>query len=98
MLPLKNLTNYWRTLEMPLNNCEINIILTFSKKCIIVTGTGDNKEPKFEITDTKLYVPNVTLSAQDNEKLLQQLKTALKKQLNGVKINQTQHYRRETKI
>ena len=56
---------------MPLNNCEIIIFLTWSEKCIIVTGNYDDKEPKFAITDTKLYVPFVTLSAQYNAKLLQ---------------------------
>ena len=53
-------------------------------KCIIVTGDyGDiNNKPRFEVTDTKLYVPVVTLSTQDNEKLLQQLKTGFKKTIN----------------
>ena len=65
---------------MSLINCEISIFFTFSEKCIIVTG-GDfcNREPKFTITDTKLYVPVVTLSAQDNEKILQQSITGFKR-------------------
>ena len=70
MVPLKCLSNFWRALEMPLINCEINIFLTWSEECIIVNGDYGNKNPKFSITDTKLYVPVVTLSAQDNEKLL----------------------------
>ena len=53
-------------------------ISTWSKECIILTGTGANQEPKFAITDTKLDVPIVILSAQDNAKLLQQLKTGFK--------------------
>ena len=76
IVPLKYLSNLWRTLEMPLINCEINLILTWSKDCVITNSTG---EGKFAITETKLYVPIVTLSTKDNEKLLQQLKSAFKK-------------------
>ena len=67
---------------MLLINCEINIFLTWSEECIIITGTVDDKEPKFAITDTKLYVPVVTLSGQDNTKLLHQLKTGFKRTIN----------------
>ena len=67
MLPLKYLSNLWKTLEMPLINCEINIFLTWYEKCIIVTRNYGNQEPKFAIADTKLYVSDVTLLAQDNE-------------------------------
>ena len=56
---------------MPLINCEVNLILTWSKGCVITNSTGAGN---FEITETKLYVPVVTLSTQDNAKLLQQLK------------------------
>ena len=55
---------------MPIINCEINIFLTWFDECIIVTGNYGVQEPKFTITDTRLYVPVVTLSAQDYEKLL----------------------------
>ena len=68
----KNLSNFWRTLEIPLINCEVNLILTLSKDCVITNSTG---EGKFAITETKLYVPVVTLSTKDNQKLLQQLKS-----------------------
>ena len=70
---------------MPLINCEINIFLTWSEKCIIVIGNYDNQKPKFTTTDTKIYVPVVTLSAQDNETLLQQLKIAFKRTINWKK-------------
>ena len=53
---------------MALIICELNIFLMWSEKYIIVTGTVDYQEIKFGITDTKLYVPVVTLSAQDNAK------------------------------
>ena len=79
IVPLKCLSNFWRTLEMPLINCEINLILTWSKDCLITNSTG---EGKFAITETKLYVPVVTLSTKDNKKLLQQLKSGFKKTIN----------------
>ena len=79
MVLLKFLSNFWRTLEMTLINCEID---TWSKKCIIVTRNYGDQEPKFAITDTERDVPVVTLSAQDNEKLLQQLKTGFKRTIN----------------
>ena len=69
IVPLKYLSNFWRTLEMPLINCEVNLILTWSRDCVITNSTG---EAKFAITETKLDVPVVTLSTQDNAKLLQQ--------------------------
>ena len=85
IVPLKYLSNFWRTLEMPLINCEVNLILTWSKDCVITNSTG---EGKFEITETKLYAPVVTLSTKDNEKLLQQLKSGFKKQLVGTNMNE----------
>ena len=54
---------------MPLINCEINLILTCSPSCFLVDAPIDNQIPTFTITDTKLYVPVVTLSSQDNAKL-----------------------------
>ena len=79
MVPLKYLSNLWRTLEMPLINCEVNLILTWSSNCVI---TNSNGVGTFEITDTKLYVPVVTLSTQENTKLLQQLKPGFKRVIN----------------
>ena len=64
---------------MPLINCEVNLIVTWSKDCVITSSTG---EGKFQITETKLYVPVVTLSTQDNAKLLQQLKSGFKRTIN----------------
>ena len=78
MVPLKYISNFWRTLEIPLINCEINLILTWSTNCVIVSTNVTNQNATFEITDTKLYVPVVTLSTQDNSKLLQQLKSDFK--------------------
>ena len=78
-VPLKYLSNFWRALEMPLINCEINLILTWSEDCVIYPATG---ETKFKITDTKLYVPVVTISILYNGKLLQQLKSGFKRTMN----------------
>ena len=78
MVPLKYLSNFWRTLEMPLFNCEVNLILTWSTNCVIVCNNVANQNAKFEITDSKLYVSVLTLSTQDNSKLLQQLKSGFK--------------------
>ena len=78
-VPLKYLSNFWRTLEMPLINCEINLILTWSEKYVL---SNDKKATTFAITGTKLYVPVVTLSTQDNAKLLQQLKSGFKRTIN----------------
>ena len=82
IVPLKYLSNFWRTLEMPLINCEVNLILTWSPTCVISSATG---ETKFKITETKLYVPVVTLSTQDNAKLLQQLKSGFKRTISSNK-------------
>ena len=79
MVPLKYLSNFWRTLEMSLMNCEINLMLTWSANCVIVSTDVANKIATFAITDTKLYVPVVTLSTQDDAKLLEQLKLWLQK-------------------
>ena len=68
MVPLKYLSNFWRTLEMPLTNCEINLILTWSLTCVLVSTVNQNQAATFAITDTKLYVPVVTLSTQENNK------------------------------
>ena len=76
MVPLKYLSNFWRTLEMPLINCEVNLILTWSSTCVI---TDSNGAGTFEITDTKLYVSVVTLSTQENTKLHQQIKSGVKR-------------------
>ena len=64
---------------MPLINSEVELILTWPKNCVISSATG---ETKFAITETKLYIPVVTLSTKDNVKLLQQLKSNFKRKIN----------------
>ena len=61
MVPLKYLSNFWRTLEMPLINCEVNLILTWSSSCVLIATSIPHQNATFAITDTKLYVPVVTL-------------------------------------
>ena len=63
IVPLKYLSNFLRTLDLPLINCEVTLILTWSLTRVITDSTGVGK---FVITDTKLYVPAVTFSPQDN--------------------------------
>ena len=79
MVPLKYLNNFWRTLEMPLINCEVELVLNWSADCVIIYTNVNNQVATFTKTETNLYVPVVTLSTQDNEKLLPQLKSGLKK-------------------
>ena len=79
MVPLKYLSNFWRTLEMPLINREIELILDWSANCVIIYTDIANQVPTFTITETNLYVPVVTLSTQDNAKLLPQLKSGFKR-------------------
>ena len=71
--PLEYLSNFWRTLEIPLTNCETNFTQNWSVNCVI-SNAIHNQAITIAITDTKLYVPVVTLLTQDNGKLLQQLK------------------------
>ena len=82
MVPLKYLSNFWRTLEMPLINCEVNLILTWSSTCVLIGTSIPNQIATFAITDTKLYVPVVTLSTQENTKFVQQLKSGFKRVIN----------------
>ena len=69
---------------MPLINCELNLILTWSSICVIVSTNiaNQNATATFTITDTKHYVPVVTLSTQENTKFLQQLKSDFKRIIN----------------
>ena len=94
IVPLKHLSNFWETLDIPLINCEINLILTWYENCVITSKETRDADPNadsvvravnnptnvtFKITDTKLYVPVVTLSTEDDNKLLGQLKTGFKR-------------------
>ena len=94
VVPLKHLSNFWRSLNIPLINCEVELILTWFKHCVLIDkstrdadyGTNprvseiNNPENAiFKITDTKLYVPVVSLSKENDMKLLGQLKSEFKR-------------------
>ena len=74
-VPLKYLSNFWRLLETPLINCKIELSLNWIEKCLLTTANT----AIFKITDAKLYVPIVTLSAEDNVKLLKLLSEGFKR-------------------
>ena len=91
---LKYLSNFWRTPHMPLINCEVYLTLTWSENCVLTSKATREADPDanpavdeinnptnatFKITGTKLYVPIVTLSAENDNKLLEQLKTGFKR-------------------
>ena len=90
-VPLKYLSNFWRALKMPLINCEVHLILTWSENCVIasmertvITNTRRDISPTgvtFKITDTKLYVPVVTLSTEIDNNFLEQLKSGFKRDI-----------------
>ena len=71
VVPLKYLSNIFRSLEMPLINCKIKLNLTWKKECVLST---DNGNAVFIINDTKLYFPVVTLSKEDKDFIEQQNK------------------------
>ena len=84
MVPLKYSSNLWRTLEMPLINCEVNLILNWSANFVIVSTNVVNQGSTLTITitETRLCVPVHILSTQDNVKLLTQLKSGFKRTIN----------------
>ena len=79
MVPLKYLSNFWRALEIPLISCEVEPFLDWSGNCLIIYTDIAHQNPTFTITETNRYVPVVTLSTQDNAKLLPQLKNGFKR-------------------
>ena len=80
MVPLKYLSNVWRTVELPLINCEINFILTCSKSSVVYNASA-NPGTTLAITNTKLNVAVVILSSQDKSKLLPLLKSGFKRKI-----------------
>ena len=69
IVPLKYLSNFFRSLEMPLINCKIKLYLTLKKECVLSTDAGT---AVFVINDTKLYIPVVTLSKENNKDFIEQ--------------------------
>ena len=94
VIPLKYLGNFWRALNIPLISCEVSLELRWDKNCVItsleqrvIAGANlparDNapKGATLAITDCKLYVPVVTLSKDDEVKLLTNLKSGFKREI-----------------
>ena len=79
---IKYLSNFSRTLEMPLMNCEITLDLNWSENCVIVANNVAAQATTFSVTDTKPNVPVVTLSTHGNVKLLEQLKSGFTRTIN----------------
>ena len=80
VVPLKYVSNFFRSLEMPLVNCKIDLELTWYKDCMISSANAATGQVvSFMITNTKLYVPIVTLSTKDNTNLTKQLKEGFKR-------------------
>ena len=82
VIPRKHLSKFWRTLNIPFINCEMELILTWSKNCVLADMAAANNPPtglEFQITDTKLYVRVVTLSTENDKKILEQLKSVFKR-------------------
>ena len=74
-VPLKYLSNFWRSLEMPLINCKVELSLKWYERSLLTTATTAT----FRITDAKLYVPIVTLSIEHNSKLTKLLNERFKR-------------------
>ena len=86
VVPLKYVSNFFRSLEMPLVNCKIDLELTWHKDCMISSvNAAAGQVVSFMITNTKLYVPIVTLSTKDNNNLTKQLNDGFKR---GIYWNQ----------
>ena len=94
VLPLKHLRNFWRHLDIPSINCEVELILTWFKNCVLIDKSTresnyganpvvyeiDNPEnATLKITDVKLFVPVVSLSKENDKQLIEQLKTGFKR-------------------
>ena len=93
-MPFIHLSSFWKTLNMTLINCEINLSLTWSEKCVITNKATRDADPDantavaavdnptnatFKVKDAKLYVPVVTLSTEDDNRLPQPLKLGFKR-------------------
>ena len=90
VVPLEYLSNFWRSLEMPLINCKVHLELNWIEDCILSSAVNS---AKFEIADAKLHVPIVTLSTKDSANLTKQLSKGFKRsvywnsyQTNPVKV------------
>ena len=89
VVPLKNLSNFFRSLETPVINCKIHLELNWNNNCVMDGADNtNNRETTFQIKRTMLYVPIVALSTIDNVNLTKQLNEGFKTQSIGMNINQ----------
>ena len=70
VVPLKYVSNFFRAFEMPLINCKVHLELTWKKDCVLPNAAGGTN---FQMQDTKLYVPVVTLSKDYNKEFIKQM-------------------------
>ena len=97
VVPLKYVSSFFRSLEMPLVNCKIDLELTWHKDCMISSAdAAAGQVVSFMITNTKLYVPDVTLSTKDNNNLTKQLKIVLKEVF--IRINTYLNYLQDKQL
>ena len=96
VVPMKCLSNFFRSLETPLSNCKIHLELNWNNNCVLYDADtlagGDNvnnRETVFKITSTNLHAPTVTLSTKDNVNLTKQLNEGFKRLVYWTNINQT---------
>ena len=91
-MSLRYLRNFWRSLEIPLINCKVELKLKWTKYCVLsavgaenvndnVNNNANGNDIIFSIKETKLYVPLVTLSARDDQKLSKVLSKGFEKSL-----------------
>ena len=78
-IPLKCHSTFWRSLDLPLLNCEIELEISWTKDCVLIQYHNNITGTNFMITSTKLYVPVVTLSINDNIKFLENIKQGFKR-------------------
>ena len=91
VVSLKYLSNFWRTLQIPLINCKFKLSLRLNKNCVLSNVAGNST---FKITDAKLYVPVVILSTEDNAKLSKLMTEGFKRSVywNEYKVIPEQRY------
>ena len=96
-VPLKYLSNFWRSLEMPLINCKVEISLKWIENCI---SSNSGTDGTFKITDAKLYIPIVTLKTDHNTKLSKLLSKGFKRPIywNEYKVSPEKIYATNDKI
>ena len=92
MVPLKYLSNFWRTLEMPLINCEVELIFTWSANSAIIYTVVANQVPTFEKAETNLDDPVVLYQPKIMQNYYHNQIQVLKEQSVGINIYRNQNY------